>query len=354
MVSVTRRLLAVLLSVLILVAAGCSGKTASNASQQPPTQGGTTSASPTPVKIAAFPGSFASLPVFVANERGLFKKHNLNVTIMDVKGGSQSGQALLAGAVDFALVAIEEVISMNAKGKAVQEVVGGTTRLPFTFIAANKVDLPHAKEGYPAVIRDLKGLRLGITSKGSSTDYVMRWLLKDAGMDPDKDAKIINAGLQAEAIAALQSNQIDTYLATDPTTTIATKVKKIARPVLSIFKGEGPSLLTDYMLNGLAAQKTYIDSHPEVVKNLYAAIAEADEYIAGLKDESRAKQAAEELHSEYTGVDVSTLADILRNTTELYSPKIDPQMIKNANTLMKSFGLTDKEFGYEQLVWQNR
>ena len=53
-------------------------------------------------------------------------------------------------------------------------------------------------------IKRLHGLRIGITSPGSSTDEFMRTIMMVRGMDPDKDVKLQPIGIGAPMVAAMQ------------------------------------------------------------------------------------------------------------------------------------------------------
>src|ERR1700739_3848526 len=66
-------------------------------------------------------------------------------------------------------------------------------------------------------IQDLRGHPIGITRFGSSTDFTMRYLLRKAGLEPDKDVPILQLGGQPELAAGIETRRIFAAPMTPPT-----------------------------------------------------------------------------------------------------------------------------------------
>jgi len=56
-------------------------------------------------------------------------------------------------------------------------------------------------------VKDLKGKRVGITTFGSTSDYILRFALQRYGLDPNKDVSIMQTGGQPEGLAAMTSGK---------------------------------------------------------------------------------------------------------------------------------------------------
>src|SRR4029434_4061813 len=76
-------------------------------------------------------------------------------------------------------------------------------------------------------IQDLRGRPVGITRFGSSTDFTMRYILRKAGLDPDKDVPLLQLGGQPELAAAIETRRIFAAPMTPPA--LPTKLKAAAR-----------------------------------------------------------------------------------------------------------------------------
>ena len=66
---------------------------------------------------------FYYLPLTIAQQKGFFEEEGLHVKIVDLKGGSQSLQALLGGSADVTTGAYDQVIRMHSKGQDVRAIL---------------------------------------------------------------------------------------------------------------------------------------------------------------------------------------------------------------------------------------
>lgn len=148
------------------------------------------------------------LPLTVAERLGYFKDAGLNVEISDFGGGAKSLQALVGGSADVVTGAYDHTIQMQAKG---QPIVGVTQlgRYPGIVLATVK------KNGDIKSIKDLKGKKIGVTAPGSSTNFMINYLLAKEGMKPD-DVSIIGVGGGPSAVAAVKRGDIDAIVNLDP------------------------------------------------------------------------------------------------------------------------------------------
>ena len=112
---------------------------------------------------------------------------------------------------------------------------------PLSLIVRNEVPTPNADKPYPQNLIDLKGLKIGISGRGASTDTATRFMLKQAGLDPDKDVTIMPVGDPGTMLASLKNRVIDAAMAVEPTQTAAVLSLKIAKTVADIEGGGGPA-----------------------------------------------------------------------------------------------------------------
>jgi len=160
----------------------------------------------TPVKIAVLRAAFVYFTPYVAEAKGFFAQHGLDAQLIYFRSGAETTTAVVSGSTEFGALATEHVTQVRDQGLRLKAIVANLTDSPFTLIVRKEVELPNAARGYPQVVRDLKGLKLGITGRGASTDFTLRFLVKEAGLDPDKDVTIIATGGIATSLAALQKD----------------------------------------------------------------------------------------------------------------------------------------------------
>jgi ABC-type nitrate/sulfonate/bicarbonate transport system substrate-binding protein len=65
-------------------------------------------------------------------------------------------------------------------------------------------------------LKDLKGKTLGISSFGATPDVGARLMLKQAGLDPDRDIKVLALGSDAARLTALKQRVVDVVVISPP------------------------------------------------------------------------------------------------------------------------------------------
>jgi NitT/TauT family transport system substrate-binding protein len=299
------------------------------------------------VKIAAFDGSFVNFPLYVANDLHLFEKHGVKVQLI-YGTGIQPANMVISGATEFGGFAVEHGMQVIGKGQKLKLLVLNETNPPFALIVRNDLALPNLGRGYPRSVGDLKGLKLGISSPGSSADASLRLLLTQAGLDPDRDVRIVPIGDPGTQIAALRNHTVDGTMAFEPIQTQAVYGDKSSKAVVDLEKGDaGPDLYRSYAFNGVFARQDYIDSHPAVVQAVVAAVVEAEQLInqpAHL--DAVLKVATDRMH----GIAPDLLKQYIERYRGIFVPIATPAAIANVNRFLQFQHQLDAVLPYERVV----
>ncbi|HEX2215688.1 MAG TPA: ABC transporter substrate-binding protein [Xanthobacteraceae bacterium] len=149
------------------------------------------------------------LPLTLAERLGHFKEQGLEVTVNDFAGGAKSLQALVGGSVDSVAGAYEHTMRMQAKGQDIKAVIE-LGRFPGMVLAVKK-----AHEGKVKTFGDLKGMKVGVTAPGSSTNFLLNALIGKDGLKPT-DVSVIGVGGGPGAVAAMKRGDIDALVNLDP------------------------------------------------------------------------------------------------------------------------------------------
>jgi NitT/TauT family transport system substrate-binding protein len=151
----------------------------------------------------------AYLPLTIAERRGYFQKEGLTVEISDFAGGAKALQAVVGGSADIACGAYEHTLFMANKGVALKAIA----------LQANSfglvVGVGPEKAGSYQSLRDLKGMKFGVTASGSASAIGLRMLLSKVGLS-DNDVSIIGIGGGASSVVAVKSNKVDAVANFDP------------------------------------------------------------------------------------------------------------------------------------------
>jgi len=156
---------------------------------------------------------FYYLPVTIAERLGYFKDEGLDLEINDFDGGSKALQAVVGGSADVVAGAWENTIDQQPKGLQLQGFVL-MGRYP-----AISVGIAKAKAASYKSPKDLKGMKIGVSAPGSSTNRMVLHLLAKDGLKAD-DVSIIGVGTSSGAIAAMKSGSLDAMSNVDPIMTM--------------------------------------------------------------------------------------------------------------------------------------
>ena len=183
-------------------------------------------------------------PLYVAKGAGFFDREGLDVEIVDVGSGTRQAAAVMGGSADMAPLGFFHVIKARGESadlvaiSALFDVYGMTIVLSNEAIARAGI-VP----GMPLDerVKRLAGMKIGISSPGSSTDALIRSVLTARGHDPDKVASLQPFGSGSSILAAFEKKLSDGFVYVAPLPEIVEQ-KKLGRSVIDPFLGEVPEL----------------------------------------------------------------------------------------------------------------
>jgi len=214
-------------------------------------------AAKTPLRVAYSSISGSAIVPFIALDRGLFSKYDIDVELIYV-AGSQAMQSLLSGTTPIGIQGIEPVFRVNAQGGDSVMILGLVTKPPFSIIVR-----PEIKD-----YRELRGKPMGITRYGSSTDLLLRLTLDKWGLKPETDVPVLQMGGVPPILAGMQSKKIFGGPLSLPT--LARAKQEGFRELADI-----ADLVPEYQVAGVVTRRAFIKQNTEVVRGFVKAIAEA-------------------------------------------------------------------------------
>ena len=217
------------------------------------------------------------LPLTICERLGYFKEQGLDVTVNDFRGGAQSLQALVGGSVNVVTGAYEHTIRMQAKGQDIKAVIE-LGRFPGIVVGLRK----ERAAAYKSAV-DLKGMKIGVSAPGSSTNFFVMYIMSKAGLKP-ADASYIGVGIGPSAVAAIKKGEIDALSNLDPMITKLEQdgdIKIIAdsrteEGTRAIFGGSNPAAV-------LYMKQDFIDKIPHYCPSLGQRLLQ-DAQVAGKGD----------------------------------------------------------------------
>jgi NitT/TauT family transport system substrate-binding protein len=217
---------------------------------------------------------FYYLPLTVAERKGYFKEEGVEVEIPDFAGGARALQALVGGSADMVSGAYEHTINMAAKKQPIKAVV---LQMKYSSIA---LIMPKDKAAKYRGAKDLKGLKIGVTAPGSSTNMFVNNLLAKEGLK-QTDVSIVGVGTGAGAVAAMEKGEIDAVSNLDPVLTqLESTGKFVAVADSRTEKGMKDIYGGDYHASVIYITEEFIKKNPNTVQAVVNAMVRADKWIA--------------------------------------------------------------------------
>jgi len=260
-----------------------------------------TLAAQTKLKVA-YPTTVGSMAVlWVTKEARLFEKQGLEVELIYVAGSSRVVQAMLAKDIPISEIAIPAVIQANLAGADLVMLAG-----------------PNHKPGQKLMVKpdikrreDLKGKKkIGITRFGTSDDFLLRYVLGQWNLQPERDVALIQMGGSQEILAGLASRGIDGGMLSSP---LHLQAAKLGYSVLTDLSAIG----VDYQGAGVVTTRSYMKEMPDTVRRYLRA------YVEGLHRFKSDKNFALKVIAKYSRI---TDAEALDETYQHYAIKVMPKV----------------------------
>jgi len=145
----------------------------------------------------------------LAVKRGMFRDEGLDVELIRMNA-NVSITALSTTDIDYTMVF----------GSVVRGALRG---MPMRVVASFMDSSTHLLIARPEYrsIRDLKGKTLAVSTIGATSDVAARMMIKQGGIDPEKELKIIPLGVERARYAALREGIVDVAVLSPPTDTDA-------------------------------------------------------------------------------------------------------------------------------------
>lgn len=215
--------------------------------------------------------SESNLAANVGDKLGIFKKHGLDVEVLDFQGGSKMLQALTAGSIDIGTGAGIQM-AFIVKGAPILAVCEDASKLPF--IIGVPWDSPLNS------LQDLKGKTIGVSSSGSLTDWLARELARTQHWGKDGVRRAAIGSSPSASASAFRVHMIDAYIG-GTSTFLSMEHKKIGRMLVPVSAYMGP------VASGtIFASNRLIKSDPDAIRAFLAGWIETVHYMKTHKAET--------------------------------------------------------------------
>ena len=190
-----------------------------------------------------------------SQKQGFFKKQGLDVTMIYVPSGVLAAQTVVSGSALIANNSVSDILNAIAAGAPLKILTVNIDRFQHLFVARPGINSP----------KDMKGKKVAVSRYGAFSDIETRFLIRQWGMDPERDVQVLQIGNSAARSAALMSGGIDGAVVTPAFVPVARNAGLNVIFDLSTIK-------TRFANIGLMAQERLIREQPRLVKGAVAGL----------------------------------------------------------------------------------
>jgi NitT/TauT family transport system substrate-binding protein len=215
------------------------------------------------VRIAHGAFSEKVVLLWLGAEQGLFRKHGVNVEVINIRSGPQTMAALVSGDIQVAYTIPGSVVSAATSGLDVAFFAGIVNKADGDFIARPSIHTPE----------DLKGKRIGVQSIGGGVWSMAMLAIEHLGLEASRDKMTVMIVGDSPVLAqSLESGGIEaTYL----NYTHSQALKEKGFPVL-LDLGKAP---IPYQGLAAATRRGYLRQNPQIIDSLMRGFVETVTFI---------------------------------------------------------------------------
>jgi NitT/TauT family transport system substrate-binding protein len=212
----------------------------------------------TPIKVGYDGFSMTTAPMNYAMQKGFFRKHGLDLTMVYIDSGVTLTQAVVGGSVDIGQNGYTPAAAAAVQGGDIVFIGGISNKLPFQLIVKSEIK----------TAADLKGKKIAISRLGSSSDTAAGFALAHLGLKRS-DVTLLQLGGEGTRTAAMMSGQIDGSMEQLPRSAELEETGKYHMLVdCTVVAGDYPN--TAYV-----ARRATLKAKPDLVKRFMMAISES-------------------------------------------------------------------------------
>lgn len=288
------------------------------------------------ISLAASAGSIPGLPIYVADETGLFEEEGLDAEILDnLKGGGPIMSALSSGSADIVAQTVSSAAIAYQQGASIPIVAAQSAGMPYVVLVSADSDVPVAtegSEGWQDTVRSLQGAAIGGSGSGSGLDIALRALFEGAGLSAS-DYNNINVGHGGPEVAALRTGQVDAVL-TDSGSALQIEESGAGKAVLTMWE-QGPDWLLEQAFAGFVATEETVRTRPELVEKFQSVI---DKLWVFFKDPANLPE-IKRIAIERSGIaDTPGLDGALRSFADGLSGRFTEEQVRITLDFMRATG----------------
>lgn len=291
-----------------------------------------------PVTLNEVAHSVFYAPQYAAIENGYFEEEGIDLTLVTGFGADKTMTAVLSGEADIGFMGAESSVYAFQEGASDPVInFAQLTQRAGNFIVARNADEDFEWE-------DLKGKYVLGGRKGGMPEMVFEYILKQKGIDPEKDLTIDQSIDFGSTAAAFSGGQGDYTVEFEPSAT-ALEEEGSGFVVASCGVESGYVPYTSY-----SAKSSFLEENPDLIQRFTNALQKGMDYVNSHTPE----EIAETIAPQFTDSSVETITTIVRRYQEQDTWKDNLIFEESSFTLLQDIletaGELNSRLDYKDLV----
>ncbi len=260
----------------------------------------------------SYPGlTGESCSLWMAKEGGFFKENGIEAKLVYMEGGRLSIQSLVSGSTQFMAGDAVSALTAVASGVDVVLLASAKNILPYVFAVAKEIRR----------FQDLKGKIVGVSQIGGRAGEIARMVIKNSGLDPDRDVNYLAVGGTMSRLAALAGGRV--------------QAAPISRGIVPMAEDKGLKVLEvepiPLIIDALWTMRKYADDNPDVINRVVRA------YIAGIATIVKDRQKTLDVLRRYMR---TTDLKGLQSSYDVYVKGLDKVPVPNDQAIQNTLDIT--------------
>ncbi|RBP46918.1 ABC transporter substrate-binding protein [Garciella nitratireducens] len=277
-------------------------------------------------------------PQYAAISQGFFEEEGLDIELINGGGADKVMTAVVSGQVDIGFSGCEQTVYVYNEGKENYVITfAQLTNKDGSFLVGREPDPNFTFD--KLIGKEVIGGR-----KGGMPEMTFEYVLKQQGIDPQKDVHI-DTSIQFDSMAAaFKSGQGDYVTLFEP---VATQIEKDGSGyvVASIGEASGDVAYTAYN-----ASKNFIEKNPNVIQKFTNAIYKGQRWV----EQADYEEIAKAIHEFFPEMKFEDLVKVVQRYKDQDSwaktPVMSKESFEHMQNIIEDAGVIEKRAPYEKLV----
>lgn len=214
------------------------------------------------IRLAGAAQGFNWLPVFVADDQGIFDRHGVEIEYQRLGSVDKATTAVREGTADLAITPPEGAVADHAAGGTLRIIGSNSERLPMSIVARPGI----------ADLAALRGKRVGTSSLTEGTAIYTQIVLREVGLTYPDDYDFVLAGIHTARWEALQNNVIDAAPQPAPWNFLA------ERQGYGLL-GEVSDAIPEIIFAAVVGEAAWLARNDDLVRRFLLALTEAHDFV---------------------------------------------------------------------------